>query len=233
MEILNQEQSTCADKFHTVKTFISHSFPKLQRVTTDIGRRYQTSEGKSYPSVTTVTGFLSAERIQEWRNSVGHEVANKITARASKRGTAIHSLCEDYLLGKHPEPTMFDSDMFNSLKPHLDLIDNIHCLETQMYSDHLQVAGTVDCIAEYNGKLCVIDFKTSSKPKQRDWIHGYFMQKAAYAVMFEEHTGIPITRLLTMMAVDDHPVILFYEKRDDWIGGFKELRERFRKAKGQ
>lgn len=216
-----------------MKTFISHTFPKLQRVTTESGRRYQTAEGKSYPSVTTVTGFDKIDHIIAWRNKVGSEEANRISSRASKRGTAIHSLCEGYLLGKKPSPTMFDSDMFNSLIPHLDLMDNIHCLETQMYSDHLEVAGTVDCIAEYKGKLCVIDFKTSARPKERDWVHNYFMQKAAYAVMFEEHTKIPVTRLLTVMAVDDHPVILFYERRDDWIGPFRELRERFRAAKGQ
>jgi genome maintenance exonuclease 1 len=117
--------------------------------------------------------------------------------------------------------------MFDSLKPHLDKIDNIHCLETQLYSHHLRVAGTVDCIAEYDGKLHVIDFKTASKPKERSWIDDYFMQTAAYAVMFEELTQIPVGRLLIVMGVDDHDPLIFQEKRNDWIEKFIDLRNQF------
>ena len=98
---------------------------------------------------------------------------------------------------------MFDLEMFNSIKFWLDDIDNIHALEDPLYSDFLQVAGTVDCIADFQGKLSVIDFKTSSKPKDRDDIYNYFMQTAAYAVAFEERTGIPIGRLVIIMAVEN------------------------------
>lgn len=215
-----------------MKTFIQHDFPQLKRVDSEAGRSYLTPTGAAYPSVTSVVGLLKAQSIQEWRNRVGHAEANKISSRASKRGTAIHSLCEDYLLGKNPEPHMADHEMFSGLKPFLDRIDNIHCLETQLYSHHLQVAGTVDCIAEFDGKLHVIDFKTAGKPKQRDWIHDYFMQTSAYAVMFEELTGIPVGRLCIIMGVDDHEPLVFQEKRNDWIGGFKDLRETYKMAKG-
>lgn len=116
--------------------------------------------------------------------------------------------------------------------PLLDRIDNIHCLETQLFSHHLQVAGTVDCIAEFDGKLHVIDFKTSGRIKTRDDIHDYFMQTASYAVMFEELTGISVPRLLIVMGVDDNPPLLFQEKRNDWIFEFHQLRERYRVAKG-
>ena len=95
----------------------------------------------------------------------------------------------------------------------------------------MEVAGTVDCIAEYDGKLAVIDFMTSSKLKQRDWIHGYFMQTSAYAVMFEERTGIPIGKLVIIIAVDDEEPQIFIEKRDDWIDGFKDLRMQYKKLK--
>ena len=121
--------------------------------------------------------------------------------------------------------------MFNSIVPHLDCIDNIHALEEPLYSHHLQVAGTVDCIAEYNGKLSVIDFKTSSRAKLRDDVHGYFMQTSAYAVAFEELTGIPVSRLVIIMAVDNDEPIIFIEKRDDWIRGFISLREEYRRWK--
>jgi genome maintenance exonuclease 1 len=122
--------------------------------------------------------------------------------------------------------------MFNSIKPLLARIDNIHCLEDQLYSDHLQVAGTVDCIGEFDGKLSVIDFKTSSRVKSRDSIQHYFMQCAAYAVAFEERTKIPVGKLVVLMAVEDDKPIIFTEKRDDWIGEFVELRKQYRKKFG-
>jgi hypothetical protein len=215
-----------------MKTFITHDFPKLNRIDSPRGRVYETPTGEKYPSVTAVTGLISQQSIQEWRKRVGEEEADRISSKASKRGTAIHELCEGYLLGKNPEATPFDHEMFSSLKPYLDKIDNIHCLETQLYSHHLKVAGTVDCIGEYEGKLHVIDFKTSAKPKERDWIHGYFMQTSAYAVMFEELTGIPVGRLLIVMGVDDHEPMIFQEKRNDWIRHFRTVREDYYNYKG-
>jgi len=208
-----------------MRTFIHHDLPKLERDTAPDGTRvYKTPSGKAYPSVTTVTGLHTREGIAKWRARVGEEEANRVSARASARGTRIHSNCESYLLGESFEPDIFDAEMFNSIKFLLDQIDNIHCLETPLYSDFLQVAGTVDCIGEFQGKLSVIDFKTASKPKDRDDIYNYFMQCAAYAVAFEERTGIPIGRLVIIMAVDNDDPRWFIEKRDNWIGGFRKLR---------
>jgi hypothetical protein len=215
-----------------MKTFIYHDIPKLLRTTSSDGTRvYETPSGSAYPSVTTVTGLHSAKGIAEWRARVGNEEANRISGKASARGTRIHQYCEDYLRGNVFEADMFDLEMFNSIKPLLDQVDNIHCLETPLWSDHLQVAGTVDCIAEFQGKLSVIDFKTSSKPKDRDDIHNYFMQTAAYAVAFEERTGIPIGRLVIIMAVDNDDPRWFIEKRDNWIGGFRKLRLDYKNLK--
>jgi genome maintenance exonuclease 1 len=208
-----------------VKTFIHHDLPKLERDTkTDGTRLYKTPSGRAYPSVTTITGLHSAKGIAEWRKRVGETEANRISGKASARGTRIHQYCEDYLRGNIFEADMFDLEMFNSIKFLLDEIDNIHCLEDALYSDHLEVAGTVDCIAEFQGKLSVIDFKTASRPKDRDDIHNYFMQTAAYAVAFEERTGIPIGRLVIIMAVDNDDPRWFIEKRDNWVGGFRKLR---------
>lgn len=215
-----------------MKTFIQYDFPQLQRIDSEGGRSYLTPTGAAYPSVTSVVGLHKAKQIQEWRNRVGAEEANRVSSRASKRGTSIHSLCEDYLKTGSAEPPLPDAEMFGSLRPLLDRIDNIHCLETQLYSHHLQVAGTVDCIAEFDGKLSVIDFKTAGKPKQRDWIHDYFMQTSAYAVMFEELTGIPVNRLLILMGVDDHEPLVFQEKRNDWIFQFRDMRSEYKRLKG-
>mgnify|MGYP000205060663 CR=1 FL=1 len=208
-----------------MKNFIHHDFAKLVRDTRPDGKRtYLTPSGFSYPSVTTITGQATAEGIAKWRQRVGNEEANRISGRASARGTRIHQYCEDYLRGNVFEADMFDLEMFNSIKFLLDQIDNIHCLETPLYSDHLEVAGTVDCIAEYQGKLSVIDFKTSSRVKERRDIYNYFEQTAAYSVMFEERTGIPIGRLVIIMTIDDDAPRVFVEKRDAWIAGFRKSR---------
>jgi len=211
------------------KTFIQHEFDKLQRETSPDGKRvYKTPSGRAYPSVTTVTGLHSAKSIAQWRARVGEEEANRISSRAANRGTRIHSLCESFLRNEVCEPDIFDRELFQGITPHLEKIDNIHALEDPLYSDHLEVAGTVDCIAEYEGKLSVIDFKTSSKIKTRDNIHNYFMQTSAYAVAFEERTGIPVGRLVVIMGVDNEDPLIFVEKRDIWIDGFCKLREEYK-----
>jgi ATP-dependent exoDNAse (exonuclease V) beta subunit len=207
--------------------------PKLQRVTNSDGSRvYATPSGKKYPSVTTVTGLLKKDIINEWRKRVGDEEANKISSKAAKRGTRIHTLCEKYLLNEEVSVQLFDAEMWNSMRPLLDDIDDIYALEQPLYSDHLQVAGTVDCIARYKGKLSVIDFKSSKRIKHRDDIHDYFIQCSAYAVAFEELTGIPVPRLVILMAVDDEKPLVFNEKRNDWIEEFKTLRLEYKRQKG-
>ena len=206
---------------------IHHDIQRIQRVETPEGRLYETPSGKRYPSVTSVTGLLGKEAIIAWRKRVGEEEANRISTRAAKRGTRIHSLCESYLNNEHVEPDIFDSETWSTFKPILSRINNIHCLETPLYSDHLQVAGTVDCIAEFDSKLAVVDFKTSKRIKQRDDIHGYFMQCAAYAVAFEERTGISVPNIVILMAVDDELPLVFKEKRNTWINNFIDLRNQF------
>lgn len=218
-----------------MKRFIQHDFPDvLRRETINGSRVYRNTEtNRTYPSVTSVTGLLNKKSIMEWRKRVGEQEANRISTRAATRGTAVHSLCEDYLNNKQVSPSMFDQEMFNAIKPHLDRIDNISCLETWLYSDHLQVAGTVDCIAEYDGVRSVIDFKTSSKPKRKEYISNYFMQCSAYAVAFEERTGLPVSQIVIIMGVDEQTdASIFYEKRDNWINDFISLREEYKEWKG-
>ena len=210
---------------------INHEYPELARTTTDGIRLYKTPSGRAYPSITTVTGLLKRQAIQEWRERVGAEEANKISGRASSRGTRVHSLCENYLSNLEVTPNYLDHELWQGIPPLLDRINNIHALETKLYSDHLEVAGTVDCVAEFDGKLSVIDFKTSSRVKSHDDIHDYYMQCSAYAVAFEERTNLPVSQLLIVMAVDDHDSLLFFEKRNNWIDKFKQLREDYRKWK--
>ena len=203
---------------YKMKTFIDHDFGKLERDTKPDGTRvYKTPSGKSYPSVTTVTSLHNAEGIAKWRLRVGAEEAAKVSSRASARGTRIHSLCEAYLRNEQCEPDIFDKELFGSISLWLEQIDNIHALEDPLYSDHLQIAGTVDCIANFQGKLSVIDFKTASKPKRPEWIKNYFMQCSAYAIMYEELYGEPINRTVVIIGVDDDYPQVFVQTRDDYV----------------
>ncbi len=204
---------------------------KLVQVNSKGGRYYETPTGAKYPSVTSITKLHNQESIQAWKEKVGEKVAGEISRRALARGNKIHTLAEKYLLNEGDMSDDFSRADFGQMIPYLDKINNIHCLETQLYSDHLKTAGTVDCVGEYEGKLTVIDFKTSAKLKKREWVKDYFMQCSAYAVMYEERTGTPIERLLLIINVEDEGIQLIDGKRDDYIEDFLDLRETFRKMK--
>jgi genome maintenance exonuclease 1 len=197
--------------------------PKIESQTFSDGKRYYvTPEGKKLPSVTTVVGAQKKQAIMEWRRRVGEEVANKISKQATTRGTNMHSLCE-YYLNNEPKPpgvVMPDAkEMFISIKPYLNKINNIHYQEVGLWSSQLGLAGRVDCIGEYEGKLSVIDFKTSKKAKDRESILDYFWQCTAYALMYEELVGQPIDELVIIMAVQDSTPLIFKEKTQDHIEG--------------
>lgn len=197
--------------------------PKIESQTFPDGKRYYvTPDGKKLPSVTTVVGAQKKESIMAWRRRVGDEVANKISRQSTSRGTNMHTLCE-YYLNNEPKPpgtVMPDAkEMFISIKPLLNKINNIHYQEVGLWSSQLGLAGRVDCIGEYEGKLSVIDFKTSKKAKDRDSILDYFWQTTAYALMYEELVGQPIDELVIIMAVQDAPPLVFREKTQDHIEG--------------
>ncbi len=183
--------------------------------TTESGRVYVTPEGNKYPSVTTVIGAKSKQSILEWRKRVGEAEANRISSRAASRGTSLHSMNEDYLNNVFDEEKyknkVLPLFMFKHLKPFLNKINNIHVLEGALYSDRLQLAGRVDCIAEYENELAIIDFKTSTEPKKREWIENYIAQECAYAMMYYERTGIKVKKLVTLIACEDGEVQVFQE----------------------
>lgn len=188
----------------------------IEAKTTDGDRVYQTPDGKLYPSVTTILSEHTKKGIMEWRKRVGDVEANKISRQAATRGTKFHALAEKYLQNKLIQENMniLEYEMFELAKPVLDRIDNIRAQETGLWSHHLRLAGRVDCIAEFNGKLSVIDFKTARREKEENYIQHYFMQAAAYAVMFEERTNIPVNRLVIAIAVEDGFMQVFESRRD-------------------
>ena len=208
----------------------------LEQVNTDTGRYYKTPTGALYPSVTTVTGLMNERAIKEWRQKVGQDEANRISTAATRRGTRFHNLCEDYINNVDIDVTKYDFNdaiNFNEFKPYLDnYIDNVHLQEERLYSDHLEVAGTVDCIAEWKGKLSVIDFKTSTKHKNRDYITNYFCQAAAYAIMYEERYQIPVNRIVILISVDGDVPQYFEERRDNFVNKLLEVRQQYKERYG-
>jgi genome maintenance exonuclease 1 len=192
------------------------------------GRFYKTPEGNVYPSVTSVMSFKTAASIQKWKDRVGEEEAQRISDVSSLRGTRFHDLCEKKLRNQPLEDYDFATQLlFKSFAPILERIDNIYCLENALYSDHLRMAGRVDCIAEFDGRLSVIDFKTAGYPKKAQNIDTYFMQATAYAIMFEEMTGIPVPDIAILIAVKQDEPQVFVEKRDDWAKSLLKLRDKF------
>ena len=179
---------------------------EMNAVQRDGLRLYNVSEGKWYPSVTTVTGHRKKDGILKWRKRVGEKEANRISSLATNRGNRYHSMVECYLKN---DPVPFDDThplstfLFKSTKKILDRIDNIHLLESPLYSDSLRVAGRVDCIAEFDGELAVIDFKTATREKKEEWIENYFVQETAYAVMYYERCGVKVDKIVTLIAIED------------------------------
>ena len=182
------------------------------------GFRFYDIAGKAYPSVTSVLGIKKKAELQGWREKIAENVANWEMGRAARRGKATHLLVEEYLKGKTPsERGVLPLGLFKLLRPYIDQIDNIHLLETIMYSPKLTIAGQVDCVAEYNGKLSVIDFKTANKERQESWIDNYFLQTTAYAQMYEETFGKSIDQIVILLASEDGSVQNFVKEKKDYM----------------
>jgi len=220
-------------------TYYDHGIilPKLTRKTTDTGRKYCTPENNSYPSITTVLGIVGKQAIIEWRARVGAEEANKISRQASTRGTAVHKLAENYInndsnyKSKHMPVNIYT---FNQIKPIIDArINNIYFQEAFLYSDILKTAGQVDLISEWicdDGvtRLAIIDFKTSLRPKEKEWITNYFIQTFFYAAAFLEMTGIAIKKGVILIAVDDSEPQVFEFDLHEYLPHFLSIRAKYK-----
>ena len=187
-------------------------------------RFYVTPDGKNYPSITTILAQQENLGLEAWKAKVGEKEAKRISKESARIGTAVHQLAEYYLsnvqvkLDKEEKKII---DTFNRLRFLLGNINNIVGLEIPLFSDLLRVAGTTDCIAEYNGQLSIIDFKTSRKPKKAEWIDDYYMQTFAYKLMFEEMTGIEIQQIVILVACTESFDVQVFKKpakdADEWL----------------
>ena len=202
----------------------------LKTENVDGKRHYVTPDGNKYISITTLLSNLRKAGIQKWRERVGAEEANRISTKASRQGTGVHSICESYIKnedgfldGRMPN----EVEMFQSIESLLDCIDDVHCVEGALYSDELKLAGRTDLIAEFDNQLAVIDYKTSRKIKTWEMCHSYFMQGAFYAMAYEERTGIPINNIVIIMAVENEKPLLFKETKDRWIEPLNQVRHKY------
>jgi genome maintenance exonuclease 1 len=193
------------------------NLPQLERETIDGVRYYKVPDNDELiklVSITSVTSHKNRQIFVNWRKKIGEEEADKITRQSTSRGTDMHTLVENYLYNRDlPEVQPLSDFLFKISKSTLNRINNIHALEGSLYSKQLGIAGTVDCIAEFDGELSIIDFKTSKKPKPREWIEHYFVQCMAYGCMLYELTGIPVKKLVIIMACENGECVV-YEERD-------------------
>ena len=211
-----------------MKTFnhVGSELQDLQTENIEGKRHYVTPDGNKYISITTLLSNLSKAGIQKWRARVGEVEANRISTKASRQGTRVHSICESYIKnedgfldGRMPN----EVEMFQSIESLLDCIDNVHVTEGALYSDELKLAGRTDLIAEFDNQLAVIDYKTSRKIKTWEMCHSYFMQGAFYAIAYEERTGIQINNIVIIMAVENEKPLLFRETKDRWMEPLKSV----------
>ena len=207
---------------HDMKNFdhvkLNGELPEITTESIKGKRFYVTPEGNKYPSITTVLSDRNKEGIVKWRESVGNDVANQIMRQAASRGTAVHTLIENYLNNEElSKQDVLPVALFVTMKSELDNINNIRIQEGGLYSDKLGVAGRVDCIAEYKGKISVIDFKTSTKEKKEEWVENYFIQGSAYCEMYEERFLQPIEQVVILIVTEDGAVQTFIKDKKDYL----------------
>ena len=198
------------------------------------GKRVYEIGDQRYPSISTICSFRNRKSIAEWRARVGAEEANKISKRATSAGTTVHSMIEDYL-NNELELEKYDGKhlakiLFTQAKPMLARINNIHFQEAPLYSHEFAIAGRVDCIAEFDDKLSIIDFKTSSKEKKEEWIEGYLVQETGYAKMYEERSGIKVEQIVTLITCQTGDTQVFIKNPDDYVPLLRDYIQEYNNA---
>jgi len=198
------------------------------------GKRVYEIGDEKYPSISTICSFRNRKSIAEWRARVGDAEANKISKRATTAGTTVHSMIEDYLnneldLDKYADKHLAKI-LFVQAKGMLSRINNIHFQEAPLYSHEFAIAGRVDCIAEFDGKLSIIDFKTSSKEKKEEWIEGYLVQETGYAKMYEERSGIKVEQIVTLITCQTGDTQVFVKNPDDYVPLLKDYIREYKNA---
>jgi len=204
-------------------------WPKIKRKNIDGSRHYIDEDNNVYHSVTKVTGSIPNPGIDAWKERVGEDVAQHVMIKAGLYGTRLHNYCEYYLNNEAIEfKDILSRAHFKQITPLVNFIDNIRGLEVKMFSKRMGLAGTVDCVADYDGILSVIDFKTSTKAKPEEWIEGYFLQATCYALMWEENTGQKIDQIVILMSGEDITQTVFIKDKKQYENRLFEVIAKFK-----
>lgn len=194
---------------------------KLKRIAKPDGRYYELPSGKHVLSVTNILSRYNAKSLNDWKERVGQVEADKISTQAKVRGTAVHDLCEKYLLNKKniSEGAMpFNYSEFKKIQSILDKYVNlVYGVEYMVYSEELCTAGTTDLICNWKGETAIVDFKTSKYSKNETYIHHYFIQATCYALMVEHLYNIQIPKIIIIMAVDHEEPVVFEKSKKEFM----------------
>jgi len=215
--------------------FFRHVFfpvpPKLREKKINNRRHYISPNGIALPSVTTVLSTMGEDGIKAWKARVGETEADRISSRAVANGTELHAIIEKFLDNKATEgyTNPVSQKLFLQVKDILtNKVNNIRAQEVQLYSEGIGIAGRVDCVAEWDGKLSIIDFKSARQKKRKSWITKYFLQATAYSEMFRELTGQKIEQLVILISAEDGTIDVFIEKTDNFIDQLKDIIEDYK-----
>ena len=205
--------------------------PKIKEVNINGIRHYDTPDG-TLISITSLLKNFTPQGILDWREAVGAEVANKVMRAATDRGSKVHKIIESCLSNK-PENDLvgnygeLPARMFSQMMPALDKIDQIRTLEQGLYSTQLGIAGRVDCIAEFDGKISTIDFKTSTR--KRDEINeNYPVQATFYSIAWEERTGEKIDQIVILTTTETGELDVYKDEPSKHVGRLEEMIDEYK-----
>ena len=174
------------------------------------GHIYVTPDGKRLRSVTTMIGKTKSvtdkKQLTAWRDRVGNPVAEYIMKTSAIIGTETHKLNENYINMERDscKYSLLSYAHHRKFIPYLNKIKNVFGVEPKLFSNDMGLAGTADLVAEYGGKLSIIDYKTKRSKQKKEWMHDYFIQTTAYAKMWEELTGQPIEQLVILVSSEQN-----------------------------
>jgi len=197
------------------------NFTQSELIEKDEGHYYQTPSGVVYPSITTMLQKTQSQEkqksLQNWREQ--EIAAEYITQQAAAVGSETHKLIENYLNGEEilEKFRLLSEAHFNNLLPFVDKINDIHGIELRLYSDKMKLAGTSDCIANYDGKLSIIDYKTKRSNQREEWLTDHFIQATSYGVMFKELTGIKVEQVVILVSSEKNTRMEFMKNPDDYL----------------
>ena len=207
---------------------------KIKQININGVRHYDTPDG-ALISITSLMKNFTPEGILEWRKKVGAEVANEVMKAATDRGSKVHKIIESCLSNK-PENDLLGNygelpaRLFNQMIPALDKINMIRALEKGLYSTQLGIAGTVDCVAEYEGKLSIIDFKTARR-KWDEINETYLVQATFYSIAWEERTGEKVDQIAILTTTETGELHIHKDNPSKYVNRLNQMIQEYKSGR--